>query len=141
VGRILAIDYGLTRIGLALSDPLRIIASPYKTIQPKDEDAALLALRQEIEDNEVDIAVVGLPLSMSGEASEQTGIVRAFIEKLKAAVPVPVDEVDERLSSVEAIRVLHLKGVKTGHKKAEVDKTAAAIFLQTYLDTGRYKSG
>ena len=137
MGRILGIDYGKVRTGLALSDPMHIIASPYKTISFSGMPDAVDQILSESESNEVERIVVGLPLSMSGKSSLQTIEVMKFIEELKSKTSLQVVEIDERLTSVEAKRMLHEKGVKTGHNKSQVDKTAAAIILQTYLDSNR----
>ena len=137
MGRILGIDYGKVRTGLALSDPMHIIASPYKTISFSGMSDAVDQILSETEANEVERIVVGLPLSMSGKNSLQTIEVMKFIEELKSKTSIPVVEIDERLTSVEAKRMLHEMGIKTGHNKSQVDKTAAAIILKTYLDSKR----
>jgi len=141
LGRILAIDYGDARIGLALSDPLGMIASPLKTIPSGTYEANAQAIGQEIKVHAVQEVVIGMPVAMGGHDTDQTRNVRAFLAVLKRMISVPVEEIDERLSSVEATRVLHSKGVKTGHRKADVDKTAAAILLQTYLEKRQYAHG
>ncbi|RKY56719.1 MAG: Holliday junction resolvase RuvX [Candidatus Neomarinimicrobiota bacterium] len=138
MGRILCIDYGKSRIGLALSDPMQIIASPLKTIDSHNVEEAILLIQKEVIKNEVELIAVGLPIALSGNSTAQTEEVKCFISQLKNGTSVPIVEVDERLSSVEAIRTLHKKGIKTGHNKGEIDKTAAAIILQTYLDTKNF---
>ena len=138
MGRVLCIDYGKSRIGLALSDPLQIIASPLKTINSRNVEEAILLIKEEVSKNEVEIIAIGVPIALSGDSTAQTEEVNGFIDQLKNEISIPIEEVDERLSSVEAIRVLHKKGVKTGHNKGEIDKTAAAIILQTYLDTKNF---
>ena len=138
MGRILAIDYGDARIGLAVSDPLGMIASPLKTIPSTTYEANAQAIGREIEEHLVERVVIGLPLAMGGNDTEQTRNVRAFLAVLKRVIWLPVEEIDERLSTVEATRALQSKGVKTGHHKGDVDKTAAAILLQTYLEKRQY---
>ncbi len=138
MGRILCIDYGKARIGLALSDPMQIIASPLKTIKSHNIEEAILLIQEEVIKNEVELITIGLPIALSGNSTAQTEEVKGFISQLKNETSVPIEEVDERLSSVEAIKVLHKKGIKTGHNKGEIDKTAAAIILQTYLDTKNF---
>ena len=135
MARILGIDYGRVRIGLALSDPLQIIASPFKTVIAKDTNTAIAQITRIVQEQDVESIVVGVPISLAGKITEQTKKVHEFIAVLKEEVKLPVLEAEERLSSVEASRILHQKGIKTGHHKAEVDKTAAAIILQTYLDS------
>lgn len=140
MGRVLCIDYGKSRIGLALSDPLQIIASPLKTIESRNTEKAILTIQDIVIKNDVELIAIGLPIALSGNSTAQTEEVKNFIDLLKNEISVPVEEVDERLSSVEAIKILHEKGVRTGHNKGEIDKTAAAIILQTYLDTKNYSS-
>lgn len=140
LGRVLCIDYGKSRIGLALSDPLQIIASPLKTIESRNTEKAILTIQDIVIKNDVELIAIGLPIALSGNSTAQTEEVKNFINLLKNEISAPVEEVDERLSSVEAIKILHEKGVRTGHNKGEIDKTAAAIILQTYLDTKNYSS-
>ena len=139
LGRVLCIDYGKSRIGLALSDPLQIIASPLKTIESRNTEKAILTIQDIVIKNDVELIAIGLPIALSGNSTAQTEEVKNFINLLRNEISAPVEEVDERLSSVEAIKILHEKGVKTGHNKGEIDKTAAAIILQTYLDTKNYR--
>lgn len=132
MGRILAIDYGDQRIGLALSDPLKIIASPYKTIINNNDH--IVDLIQDIMIREdVKLTIVGLPLAMSGEDTAQTKKVKNFSDKLSLK-GIKIKFVDERWSSKAAKRSMKDQGIKTGHNKSLVDQTAAAIFLQQYLD-------
>ena len=138
MGRVLCIDYGKSRIGLALSDPLQIIASPLKTIESRNTEKAILTIQDIVIKNDVELIAIGLPIALSGNSTAQTEEVKNFINLLRNEISAPVEEVDERLSSVEAIKILHEKGVRTGHNKGEIDKTAAAIILQTYLDTKNY---
>ena len=133
MGRVLAIDYGDQRIGLALSDPLKIIASPYKTIANKDNDYSVDAILEVIIDEDVELTIVGLPLSMSGEDTDQTKKVKLFSDKLYSK-NINIKFIDERWSSKAAKRSMKDQGIKTGHNKSLVDQTAAAIFLQQYLD-------
>jgi len=140
LGRVLCIDYGKSRIGLALSDPLQIIASPLKTIESRNTEKAILTIQDIVIKNDVELIAIGLPIALSGNSTAQTEEVKNFINLLKNEISAPVEEVDERLSSVEAIKILHEKGVRIGHNKGEIDKTAAAIILQTYLDTKNYSS-
>ncbi|MCK4689720.1 MAG: Holliday junction resolvase RuvX [Candidatus Marinimicrobia bacterium] len=139
MGRVLCIDYGKSRIGLALSDPLQIIASPLKTIESRNTEKAILTIQDIVIKNDVELIAIGLPIALSGNSTAQTEEVKNFINLLRNEISAPVEEVDERLSSVEAIKILHEKGVKTGHNKGEIDKTAAAIILQTFLDTKNYR--
>ncbi len=133
MGRILGIDYGSRRIGLALSDPLHVIASPYKTLIIRDEKQVLRELKIAVDDNDVEMLVVGLPLGMKGQETEQTRRVRRFASLLKDTGYEVILE-DERLTSVSAKRSLVVQEIRTGHNKGLVDQTAAAILLQQYLD-------
>ena len=132
--RILAIDYGNTRIGLALSDIMQIIAKPYKTIKNTSKESVLNVLNDIIDNQCVGKIVVGLPMTLNNTISKQTDEVNKYIEFLKKELSLPVVTYDERLTSISAKRSLVEQGIKTGHNKGDVDMTAAAIFLQNYLD-------
>lgn len=135
----LALDYGMRRIGVALSDPTRTIASPLTTLTRRTGKRPPWAgLREIIEREEVVEIVVGLPLDMSGAEGDWAREVRAFGEELVRRFDLPVRWMDERLSSVraeEAVRSLGLRK-KEREKKGRVDATAAAIILQDYLERG-----
>ena len=133
MGRALGIDFGTKRVGLALSDRSNMIASPYKTLNYVSEKDLITQLEIIISKNDIEILVLGLPINMKGEDTAQTIKVRDFKEIL-SALRIPIVYEDERLSSVSAINSLMLQNVKTGHNKPEIDKTAAAIILQQYLD-------
>ena len=133
--RVLGLDYGERRIGLALSDSMSIIAQPLFTIVRRDEQDWWLQLEAVIAENEVETIVIGYPLSMSGKASKQTQVVDQFIALLKDRFSITLEKYDERLSSWAAKQSMQLRGIKTGHNKATIDMTAAAIFLQDYLDS------
>jgi putative holliday junction resolvase len=135
VGRILGIDFGTRRIGLALSDPLRITAQPYDTwtvsrASPTAERVVELVRREGVE-----IVVVGHPLTLKGTTSRFCETVERFAAELTASCPVPVSLWDERLTSVQAQRVMREMGRRPGREKPAVDVIAAAIMLQTYLDS------
>lgn len=134
MGRYLAIDFGQKRIGLALSDPLKIIAKPFKTILYNDIQNLLNEIIIEISDNDIEKIILGYPIGMKGQITEQTKKVIDFSELLKSITDIPVLFQDERLSSAAAKKALITQKVKTGHNKDEIDSTAAAIFLQNYLD-------
>ena len=133
MGRVLGIDYGARRIGLALSDPLKMIASPFKTLVNLSANKLMVELQNIISDNEVEAIVIGIPIGMQGQDTAQTKRVRHFAETM-ADLGIPVSLDDQWLSSVSAIRALTMQKIKTGFNKAKVDRTAAAIFLQQYLD-------
>lgn len=133
MGKALGIDFGTKRVGLALSDRSNIIASPYRTLNYVSEKDLITQLETVVSENNIEILVLGLPINMKGEDTVQTKKVRNFKEIL-STLQIPIVFEDERLSSVSAINSLILQNVKTGHNKPEIDKTAAAIILQQYLD-------
>ena len=133
MGRALGIDFGTKRVGLALSDRSNMIASPYKTLNYVSDKDLITQLETIVTKNDIEILVLGLPINMKGKDTAQTIKVRNFKEIL-SALRIPIVYEDERLSSVSAINSLMLQNVKTGHNKPEIDKTAAAIILQQYLD-------
>ena len=138
MGRILGVDYGDSRIGLALSDPNKIIASPFKTIQNKGFDKTKKEIFDIIRENKVELIVLGLPVSMSGTETNQTKKVRKF-QSFIQDFDIPIEMQDERLSSFTAKKSLIQQKIKTGHNKHLIDSTAAAIFLQQYLDSKIHK--
>ena len=133
MSRCIGIDLGSKRVGLALSDKMNMIASPYRTIIVKNEQDLLDQLRLIIVDFKVKTIVLGLPLNMNGEDSAQTKKAREF-KSLLSIFNLPIKLEDERLSSVSAKRSLVMQDIKTGHNKSEIDKRAAAIILQQFLD-------
>lgn len=138
MGRLLAIDYGEKRLGLAISDPNQIISKPLKTIILTDSQYIYNELEKIISDYEIQKLIIGLPLGMDGKNTQQTSKVEAFKENLQNKISIPVILFDERLSSVSAKKSLISQGIKTGHNKSKIDQTAAAIFLQHFLDTLNY---
>ena len=135
MNRILAIDYGDVRIGLAMSDLMQIIAKPYKTIKNTDRNEIFIQLENIIEEKNIGKIIVGLPITLKGGHSEQTNKVLSFVKELKLYMEIDIDTYDERLSSFQAKKSLIHQGIKTGHNKEQIDQTAAAIFLQGYLDS------
>ena len=133
MGRYLGIDFGKKRVGLALSDRSNLIASPFKTINYINEIDLIGQLKKIVIENDIENFVLGLPINMKGEDTTQTKIVRNFKKSL-STLRIPIIYEDERFSSVSAKKSLMLQNIKTGHNKPEIDKTAAAIILQQYLD-------
>ena len=133
MSRCIGIDLGSKRVGLAISDKINMIASPYKTLTFKNEQDLLDQLRLIIVDFKVKSIVLGLPLNMNGEDSAQTKKVREF-KSVLSIFNLPIIFEDERLSSVSAKKSLVMQDIKTGHNKSEIDKRAAAIILQQFLD-------
>ena len=133
--RILAIDYGDVRVGLALSDLTQTIAQPFKTLSYQDSAHLLNQLKDIIDQQDVGLVVVGVPYNMKGEDTQQTIKVRDFIELLENNLMVDIKLIDERLTSLEAEKVMHKMNIKTGSNKDKIDKIAASIILQEYLQT------
>lgn len=134
--RIVALDIGDRRIGVALSDPLGILATPLTTIEratPDTESAidAILALAEQHEAAEI---LVGIPYLMSGRTGAQARITLDFAAALADRTNIPVTHTDERLSSVQANRLLAQSGTPSTRDKSRTDSAAAAIILQSYLD-------
>ena len=134
--RALGLDVGDARIGLALSDPTGMLASPFGFVERGPSDLADIV--SVAEENEVAEIVVGLPLSMSGDSGAQASKVRGFIRKLRSQTDLPIKTVDERLSTVQAQGMLRQSGRRRRDRdRGEIDAAAAAVILQTYLDYGR----
>ena len=135
MNRILGIDYGERRIGLAISDPLNIFAKPLKTIDRKITPNFVEELLLTIEENSINKIVVGIPLNMKGLDSNQTVIVRNFIEEFKSKTKLPIFTQDERLSSKAAEDSLIMQSKSPSRNKEKIDSTAASVFLQEFLDS------
>ena len=133
MGRVLGIDYGDSRIGLAMSDPIKIIASPFKTIRNEGNENFLQVFQSLIKEKDVETIVVGLPMGLKGQETAQTKKVREFVSLLYA-LNLPIRLEDERLSSVSAEKSMIQQNIKTGHNKGLIDQRAAAIILQQFLD-------
>lgn len=131
---ILSIDYGDRRIGLAKSDPTAIIASAIDTIEVSSFEDAVKKIRSQIEIYQPAEIVIGYPLLASGDKSAKCIQVDKFADRIAEFYKKPIHKVDESWSSKEAEAVIHAHGKKIGKKKKRVDKLAAAIILQRYLD-------
>ena len=137
MGRILAIDYGLKRCGVAISDPLKIIANAYNVYSPNE---IIQELEKIINEKEIDAIVVGYPINMKGEKTSTTLLVDKFINELKKKFPnIAIEKLDERLTSKMAQQTLILSGTKKSdrQKKSNTDLISATILLQNYLDMKR----
>lgn len=132
--RVLGLDIGEKRIGVALSDPGRIIASALTVVERRSEDTAIGQIIAIAQEHEVERIVVGLPRSMDGSLGKQAQAVQSFVELLTGCTRLPVDTWDERLSTVAAERMLAEAGVKRDKRKERRDSLAAAFILQGYLD-------
>jgi putative Holliday junction resolvase len=136
VTRILGLDYGTRRIGVAVSDPLGLTAGPLDVIDatvPDLDDR----LRNLAEDLGVELIVVGLPIGLDGREGPAAGSARRFAERVAAATGLPVEVYDERFSTVTAERVLLEAGMRRERRREARDRVAAAVFLQAYLDGRR----
>lgn len=134
MGRILGIDFGTKRIGLALTDPLRMIASPYDVIQRQSKAADIAAIVRVIDEEKVDALVIGKPYHANGSAGEMVKVVEAFAAEIVAKRPLPVHFVDETYSSIEADELLRQHSKDWRKRKAKVDMVAAQIILRSYLE-------
>ena len=138
--RVLALDVGGKRIGVALSDPTGLLASPLTTITRSSEPEDIDSVLRLVQENGVEEIVVGLPLSLSGRAGPQAKRVTGFTERLSERAAVPVKAEDERYSTAQAERLLRQAGAKPSEDRARVDAAAAAVILQSYLDSRRAAS-
>jgi putative Holliday junction resolvase len=133
--RILALDHGTKRIGVALSDELKMIAQPLEFVEAEPFADFLVRLKELIRTKEVELILVGMPRNMDGSYGEAAAKVREFVAVLKETITVPLRLWDERLTSTQANRLLIAGNVRRGDRKEKVDKMAAAILLQSYLDS------
>lgn len=132
--RSLGLDIGDKRIGVALSDPEGILASPLTIINRRDESLDIEAIADIVSQKQVEQIVVGLPRSMDGSLGKQAEKVREFTQKLCSHTEVPVEYRDERLTTVLAERLMRAAGTQKTRKKVRHDAQAAALILQGYLD-------
>ncbi len=135
MNRVLGIDYGDRRIGLAISDPLFIIAKPLRIIDRKKTKNYYQEILKVKTEYNIEKIVVGIPLKLNGEHTFQTKLVYEFINQLSAIYDGEIITIDERFSSISAKNYLIEQGIKTGHNKGKIDELAAAIILQEYLDS------
>lgn len=139
-GRVLALDLGRRRIGVAVCDPDRVMASPYATVErsgePGRDHDAVAELVAEIDAAAV---VVGLPVSLSGESGPAAADVEAEVAALRERLQVPVETQDERLTTVSAAKRMTAAGVaaKKQRRGGKIDQEAAAVILQSWLDSRR----
>lgn len=137
MGRVLAVDYGTKRVGLAVTDPSQIIANPMDTIHSKD---VVDFIKSYCAKEKVDAIVIGEPKRMNNEASDVEGEIQQFIKKLNVVLPdMKIERVDERFTSKMAFQAMIDGGLKKKDRqdKATIDKISATIILQTYLDRKR----
>jgi putative Holliday junction resolvase len=159
MARLLALDVGTVRIGVAVSDATGFLASPYTTLQvSRDKTQIWTAIQHLIEETEAEGLVIGLPVSLDGQLHAQAQLIQSFAERLKSHIDLPVIFWDERLSTVEAERLISQRDQvteskrstsqarqqsrgKRRHKGQQIDALAAAVILQDYLDHLSSKTG
>ncbi len=134
MGRVLGIDYGTARIGVAVSDTLQMIASPVDYVPAGDTEACLQAIAAICREREVEKIVVGLPKNMNNTEGDSSKAARALGAQLETATGLPVDFFDERLTTAAVERILIDADVSRKKRKEKVDSMAAALILQNYLD-------
>lgn len=139
--RVLAVDWGARRVGLAISDPTGLLASGLPTLTVTGRDDAVRRVTEAAREHQAERIVVGLPLLMSGEKGEAAGQAEAFAAALAQASALPVELLDERLTSALSTRRLHESGMRGRKARARVDQGAAVALLETWLDRARLRSG
>jgi putative Holliday junction resolvase len=137
--RILAVDWGERRIGLAVCDPLGMLASGVPTLVVKGEGEAVARVADTVRELEVEQLVVGLPLTLAGERGESARAAERFADRLREATGLPVHLFDERLTSALAQRRLHETGERVRDRKGKVDEGAAVALLEGWLARERYR--
>jgi putative Holliday junction resolvase len=135
LSRILALDLGKRRIGVAVSDPLGITAQGLPNLVRTNKRTDLAALAEIVRNREVGLILMGNPINMGGTEGRQSGWVREFAQAIETRIGVPVKFWDERLTSVQAGRVLRESGISIEKRAAAVDRLSAVILLQSYLDS------
>ena len=135
MNRFIGIDFGMSKVGLAISDPSRIISMPLKVLRYKNYKNLIDDLQAIALENNVDTFVVGYPLNMNNEKNEMTSLVDNFKDEL-ISLGFKVFLQDERLSSESAKKIMHEQNIKTGNNKEKIDLIASTIILQTFLDKG-----
>jgi putative Holliday junction resolvase len=132
--RILALDHGSKRIGVAVSDETKTIAQPLEYILTESFADFLVRLKKILIEKEIDLILIGQPRNMDGSYGPAAEKVQTFVGVLRTAITVPIKMWDERLTSSQANKILIQGGVRRDKRKEKVDKMAAAILLQSYLD-------
>ena len=139
--RILALDIGQVRCGIAVCDPAERVASPVCVLPAVEVVQHAKSFRRLLEDWEPEMLVAGLPLTMAGEEGPQVARIRTFAETVARNTGLPLEVADERLSSSEAKRILHEKGYSEKQMRGKVDSIAASLTLQAWLDARRNQIG
>ena len=134
----MGIDFGLARIGIALSDDTKFLATPFETYKRKSEELDIQHLIDVIKTKNVDEIVCGLPMNMAGEEQEIANKTREFMQKLSEQLNIKIEFVDERLSSLMAEEMLKETERDWKKRKEKLDAVAASIILQDFLDGGAH---
>lgn len=138
--RVLGLDYGTKTIGVAVSDPLGWTAQGLETINrtdPRNLIASMERIGEIVNEYEIEAIIVGMPLNMNNTEGERVAGTKYFMNKIEKTFELPVIPVDERLTTVSAERILIEGSVRRENRKEHIDKIAASIILQTYLDSQR----
>jgi len=140
MSRIMAIDWGERRVGIAMSDESRTIASPHSVLKRSHSlRKDMEKISSLIEESDVGMVVVGIPMEMNGTLGLAAEMILKVVKKFQDELGVPVKTWDERLSTAEALKVLVAGDVSRRKRKGVVDRVAAALFLQTFLDSGVWR--
>ncbi|MCW5847012.1 MAG: Holliday junction resolvase RuvX [Anaerolineae bacterium] len=133
-GRVMALDLGEKRIGIAISDPTRTIASPHSVLNRASRAADFAHYAQLINEQRITLLVIGLPITLGGQEGQRAAWVRDYADGLRDQIDIPITFWDESLSTVAATAALHAQGRRGRKVKERVDAVAAALILQSYLD-------
>ncbi len=136
MGRVMALDPGSVRIGVAVSDPLGMTAQPHSSLDARDP-GLMRRIARLVSDLDVELVVVGLPVSLDGTEGAAAAAARGFAARVGEAVAVDIELHDERFSSVTAEKAMLEAGTKRSRRRSARDRVAAAVFLQSYLDGHR----
>ncbi len=135
--RILGIDYGDRRVGVAISDELQFTAQPLKLLKRQNDNTLIAEIKDIIVAHNVEKIIIGLPISLDGTYSTQTKKTQKFISRIRKSSDLPIEKWEERLSTLEASKIL--TGVSKIKKKENIDIISAQLILQGYLDRNRKK--
>ena len=135
-GRVAGVDYGTVRIGIAISDPIRILASPYENYTRQGGDLDALRFQELVAEEDIKLFVVGLPIHLDGRESQKSAEAREFAQWLKTVTSVPVELFDERFTSAAAETMLLDANLTKKRRKQRMDMVAAQILLTAYLEAG-----
>ena len=133
--RILGIDYGNRRVGIAISDELQLTAQPHKLLIRENDENLISDIKEIIHSHNIEKIVIGLPVLLDGSHSSQTKKTRKFISRIRQSSDLPIEKWEERLSTIEAGKIL--TGTSINKKKENIDIISAQLILQSYLDKNR----